>query len=584
MHRKTQTIRGTPVSRGLALGPVHVVRDSAEGVPEWTVPEDDLPSEVGRLAAALTTVREELERRRRVVAGEAGESDAEIFAVHAMILQDPGALKEVESAIQNQRVNAEAAVQMLIQRFEKTLGNLEGDSVRGVAADVSDPWRRVLLALTARDREDVIQRDEPVVLAAANLTPQVVTFLDRERILAVITESGGRYSHGAVLANSFGIPCVMGLPNLLARLEQDLVVSVDGDQGVVQLRPDAEDIEVIRQRQERFAVRRKLLAAEAELPATSSDGVPLAIRTNVESMRDLDTFDAAHCDGIGLLRTEFLYMERPQFPSEEEQYRLYRRMLERMADGVVTIRTLDVGGDKPLPYFKQPAETNPALGWRGLRISLSWRDLLQVQLRAILRASHAGNLRILLPMVTSREEVRDVRQIFDELRAQLLEQGHEIETSIPVGVMVEVPSVLFTLPEILDAVDFVSVGTNDLVQYLLAVDRDNPWVAGLYTPCHPAVVRALGLVAREAAAHERPCSVCGEIAGDPAWSVLLFGLGYDELSVVPHILPDVKYALRRVSREEARGWAERALAQVDVAGVEAILAEIRDSVHGEAGL
>jgi len=301
----------------------------------------------------------------------------------------------------------------------------------------------------------------------------------------------------------------------------------------------------------------------------------MRVQVNVESVRDLDTFDLNHTDGIGLLRTEFLYMERKEFPSEEEQYRLYRRVLERMGGMPATLRLLDIGGDKQLPYFQTPSEANPALGWRGIRISLRWRDLLRVQLRAMLRASTAGDLRILIPMVTALEELREVHQLFDEIRSQLHEQGYATADDVPVGAMIEVPSVLLELDRVVREVDFVSVGTNDLVQYLLAVDRDNPWVSGLYDPFHPAVVRALQQVAKVARREQRSCAVCGEMASDPAVALLLLGLGFDSVSVAPHFVPEIKFAVRHSSHADLVRLAERVLAQATASGVRAELEEAR---------
>jgi phosphotransferase system enzyme I (PtsI) len=407
----------------------------------------------------------------------------------------------------------------------------------------------------------------------------VVTFLPRERVLAVVAETGGRFSHGAVLARSFGFPCVVGLPNLLSRLEQGMRVSVDGDAGTVQLRPGQEDVDRFLQALERRKARLKKLATHAALPAQTPDGHRLETMVNIESIRDLDTFNPEHTDGVGLLRTEFLYMERSQFPSEEEQYRLYRRVLERMGKRQVTLRTLDIGNDKQLPYFKTPKENNPALGWRGLRISIEWQDLLRVQLRAALRAAAHGNMRILLPMVTSVEEVREVHRVFDDVRRQLVDHGFEIPSDVPVGIMVEVPSTVFVLPQLVREVDFVSVGTNDLVQYLLAVDRDNPWVSKLYDVHHPAVLLALAQVARAAGAAGKPCSVCGEMAGDYATALLLLGMGYDAVSVVPSLLSEVKYAVRETPHTEAVQIAAQALAESTSEGVRRVLAQARERLH-----
>ncbi len=574
-----RSVKGVAGAPGLALGPVHVVHTTPNVVPTWSVPEEEVPREIARLRDAVGVATEDLRRREKIVAAEVGERDAAVFSVHRTILADPSTQKDVEGMIREQRINAESAVQSLIERFHKSLSAVEGAKQRGFAADFSDPWRVVLDALMSHEREVMEQTEGQVVLAAAELTPQVVTFLPRERVLAVVAETGGRYSHGAVLARSFGFPCVVGLPNLLSRLEQGMRVSVDGDAGTVQLRPEQADVDRFLQQLERRKARVKKLSLHAALPAQTPDGHHLETMVNIESIRDLDTFNPEHTDGVGLLRTEFLYMERSQFPSEEEQYRLYRRVLERMGKRQVTLRTLDIGNDKQLPYFKTPKENNPALGWRGLRISIEWQDLLRVQLRAALRASAHGNMRILLPMVTSIEEVREVHRVFDDVRRQLVDQGFEIPADVPVGIMVEVPSSVFVLPHIVPEVDFVSVGTNDLVQYLLAVDRDNPWVAKLYDVHHPAVLLALAQVARVAGAAGKPSSVCGEMAGDYATALLLFGLGFDAVSVVPSLLPEVKFAVRETMHAEAVQIAALALAETTSEGVRRVLSQARERLH-----
>ncbi len=572
-------IKGVPVSRGLALGRVHVVRATPKVVPTWSVPGDEVEREVARLREAIEQTGEELKRRQDLVAAQSGPKDAEILSVHRMLLQDPGARRKVEARIRDQRINAEAAVQELIERFRSALGALGGEGQRSYAADFSDPWHAVLDALLKRDRDHVVAAGEQIVLAAAVLTPQVVTCLEREHVLAVITETGGRFSHGAVLARSLGVPCIVGLPNLLSRLEQGMRVCVDGDRGTVQLKPGDEDVDRFLERLARRKARQSKLAIHAALPSVTPDGRKFDVNVNIETLQDFETFQIAHTDGVGLLRTEFLYMERSQFPSEEEQYRLYRRVLERMDGRPATLRTLDIGNDKRLPYFQTPEEANPALGWRGLRISIQWQDLLRVQLRAALRASAHGDLRLLLPMVTSIEEVREVRRVFAEVRQQLVEQGYEVAPRVPLGIMVEVPSTVVMLPHMLPEADFVSVGTNDLVQYLLAVDRDNPWVAKLYDPQHPAVWWALARVAAASRAAGKPCSVCGEMAGDYATALLLMGMGYDSVSVVPHLLAEVKYAVRETPQAEASELAAAAGRETTSEGVGRILAQARERLH-----
>lgn len=568
-------VQGTAVSPGLALAPVHVVRASPAEVPTWSIPEDEVARELERLGRALEVARAELAARQRLVAAEAGEKDAEIFGVHRMILSDPGALAQVQRTIRDERINSEAAVQALVRRMEQTLGKLEGSSVRNYVADLSEPWRYVLDALMRVERETLASGETRVILAAAELTPALMTYLPRERLLGVVTEAGGRFSHGAVLARSFGIPCVVGLPQLLGRLEQGMLLAVDGERGHVQLRPAEADVREFEERRARRVARVEVLSRVAGEPAVTTDGHRFGVQVNIESVRDFDTFDRRHTDGVGLLRTEFLYLERPQFPSEDEQFRLYRRVLERMDGQPVTLRTLDIGGDKRLPYFKTPPEPNPALGWRGIRITLQWQDLMQVQLRAALRAGAGRPLRILLPMVSSIEEIELTHRIFDSARTSLVAQGHDVEREVPVGMMIEVPSVLFALEHLVKHVDFVSVGTNDLVQYLLAADRDNPWVARLYEPQHPAVMRALAHVARVSNAAGKPCAVCGDIADDPAIAVFLLGVGFDSVSVAPNFVAEIKYAVRRTSRADARALADAVLACNDCESVRRTLADAR---------
>jgi len=573
------TIKGTAVAPGLAIGRVHVVPARPESVSEWAVGVEEVDREVERLWAALRAAEALLDAQHALVREAAGERDAGILAVHRMVLQDPGALEEVERTIREDRINAEAAVQDFIEKLSARMGQLEGAHARRTAADISEPWRIVLDALLQQEREQFVASGEKVILAAGELTPQVVTLIEHERILAIITESGGRFSHGAVLARSLGIPCVVGLPDLLRRLEQGMQVLVDGNTGTVVRRPEQLEVDEFLVRRRRLEERKEALAAHAELPATSRDGRTIRVEVNIGSLNDLSMFPIEHCDGVGLLRTEFLYIERSQFPSEEEQFRLYRRVIEKLEGRPLTLRTLDIGGDKQLPYFATPREENPALGWRGLRITLAWPDLLHVQLRAALRASAAGEVRIMLPMVTSAEEVATASEILGDVRRQLSDQGYEMAASVPLGVMIEVPSSIWVLGDILGSVDFVSVGTNDLIQYLLAVDRDNPKVSKDYEPNHPAVMRALDHIGRVAQEAGKPCGVCGEIAGDPAFALTLFGMGYSYLSMSPYFLAEIRSAVRHSTYDEARALAREVVASRTAGEVRHLLSRTRDRLH-----
>jgi phosphotransferase system enzyme I (PtsI) len=582
---QSREINGIAVAPGLAMAPVQVIRAAPEIVPVWSLRGEEVDAEIQRLDGAIEAVRHSLDgQRKKLLSAGSSEKEAEIFTVHRMILEDPLALKKVQLRVTEERLNAEACIQHLIEVLERTMSSLEGNSVRSYGADISDPWRMVLSQLMSSGREALLSGNTLVVLAAKELTPHVVTFLDRDRVLAVVTETGGRFSHGAVLARSFGFPCVVGIPNLLSRLEQGMRIIVDGDKGVVQLDPNQEVVDHFIERQTRRAARMERLAVHAALPSETSDGHGFDVKINVESTRDLrvDGFDPSHSDGVGLLRTEFLYMERNQFPSEDEQYRMYRRVIEGVGGRPVTIRTLDIGNDKQLPYFKTPHEVNPALGWRGVRVSLEWQDLLRVQFRAILRASAVGPVQVLFPMVASNDEVEILHRIFDEVRVQLESQGYEVATHIPVGIMVEVPSALITLPRILKGVDFVSVGTNDLVQYLLACDRDNQWVSRLYDPYHPAVMWSLDFVAKSAAEAGKPCMVCGEMAGDYATALLLLGMGFSGVSVAPNFVSQVKFGIRESTREEAQELAAKVCELDSPAEIRALLEATRVRLHNRS--
>ena len=582
-HLNMSIIKGIAVAPGIALGPIHIVRAHPGGVPVWTIPSNEVDGEIARLHEALSSTEKQLERQRQRVLEEASERDAGIFAVHAMILQDPAALEAVTATIREDCINVEGAVQALIERLKKRMAGMEGESVRQYAADLSEPWRIVLNVLLRREQDALGATDHGVILAASELTPEVVTLLPRTRILGIVTETGGRYSHGAVLARSLGMPCVVGLTNLIARLEKNLQVIVDGKLGTVQLRPDKASIDTFLGQRQRREARELELKAHAHEPAITPDGHRVRVEVNLESIRDLDGFQVESCDGVGLFRTEFLYMERSQFPSEEEQFRLYRRVLTALEGRPVTLRTLDIGGDKQLPYFETPHELNPALGWRGLRLTLEWRDLLQVQLRAVMRASAFGPVRLLLPMVSSLDEVRTVHQIFDRIRGQLIDQGYDVLERIEVGVMIEVPSSVWIMDQLVEEVDFVSVGTNDLTQYMLAVDRDNPRVASLYEPYHPAVLRALQHVARTARAGRIPCSVCGDMAGDYAMAVALVGMGYDALSAARTFLPELRFALRQTTLVDAQALAARIMEAKGPSEVRAALDGIRSQLHRGLG-
>jgi phosphoenolpyruvate-protein phosphotransferase len=418
---------------------------------------------------------------------------------------------------------------------------------------VRDVGRQVLTALLARERSVFTSGGQDFIFAADEFLPSDAGIVDRRHLRGIVTARGGKYSHGAILARSLGIPSVAGVEAVLVKAKSGDIVVVDGDSGTVLVRPKPDELARSQQAvAERQAVERRLDELRSA-EAVTTDGTAVQLYVNVEGVRELEHLAQNLVAGIGLFRTEFAFMERLKFPNEEEQYRMYRAAVTAAGPGrTTTFRTLDIGGDKPLRYFRTPEERNPVLGWRGLRISLDWPDIFFTQVRAVLRAGAGHRVRILFPMVTTLEEVRRAVGTVHQVRQDLADAGEPHAHDAEVGVMVEIPALVEVLPAVLRHVDFLSVGSNDLVQYLLAVDRDNPRVAAMYDPCHPGVLEVLARIAGAAEAAAKPVSICGEIAGDHSFTPLLLGLGYRELSMAPVFLPRVKLMVRTFSLDECR--------------------------------
>lgn len=508
----------------------------------------------------LTTIQE-------TTARELGLQDAAIYGAQAAVLQDPEALRELRGWIQDDLLAPESAIQALLDKFGKLFESLEGGDMKSWAADLTDPWSLVLRELGQEDVEHAKSGElGNLVLVAEELTPILVVSYPRDKVAAIVCSRGGRYSHGAVLARSFGIPTVTGLPQADEKVQSGEPCVVFGDTGQVLIGATLEETEnAISKASERDHVREVMLAGAKEAGHTA-DGTEVKIRVNIESPRDLDMFDIDIVNGVGLFRTEFVYMERPSFPSVQEQAEIYARVLERFPNKTVVFRTLDVGGDKQLRYFKTPEEENPALGWRGIRLSLEWPDLFLMQLQALHECRDLGKVNVMLPMVTTLDEVRRTKYMLKTI------SGDE-ELGIRFGVMIEVPAAAMALADIVEEVDFISVGTNDLVQYLFAVDRDNSWVTDLYQPYHPAHLRVLRFIAQTCIAADKPVTVCGEMAGQAAGAFFLVGSGFTGLSMSPLFVPEVKALLRQVDIETLRSTAARAARADNATEAYAILEE-----------
>ena len=560
-------LKGIAAARGIAIAPIVHFHTTLDHIPTWKVGPEGVSAETGRLAGAIATVARNLVQLQEELAGSLGKQDVRIYDAQLAILHDQTFQHDVRNEVEQHRVNLEVALQRVIARYEGVFAAMENPSMRERAADLRDIGRQLVGALVATERQKFTAGGSDYLFAADEFLPSDAGLLDRAHIRGIVTAHGGKYSHGAILARSLGIPAVVGVDQIMLESSNGALAIVDGDAGTVLLDPSADELaDYERRLVEQRAVDRRIAEVRFQ-PSVTPDGTHVALFANAEGVRDLDSLEVEAIAGIGLFRTEFAFMERRQFPSENEQVAMYRRAMEGAKGKPVTFRTLDVGGDKPLGYFRMPEERNPVLGWRGLRLCLDWPDILYTQMRAILRASALGHARILLPMVTTRSEVLRCREVLDQLKADLSKTGVPFDPEIELGVMVEVPVLVPVLPDLLPLVDFVSVGTNDLVQYLLAIDRDNPRVAKMYDPFHPGVLRVLQQIADAAIAAGKSVSICGEIAGDHWFTPILVGLGYRELSMAPVFLPRVKLMLRSFSREECEDLAKRAVAQPSTGGV-----------------
>ena len=566
----SRELKGVSVAPGIAIATLVHFRAGLDSVPTRSVLTGELPAEETRYHGAVQAAVARVSRLRDEITARLSPQDGAIFDAHIAILKDPGLHKEVLDVVRRERINCEVALQRVVARYEQMFATINEAALRERAADVRDVGRQILVGLVEADRQALAGGGD-YIFAAEEFLPSDAVLLDRARIRGIVTQAGGKYSHGAILARSFGIPCVVGIEDLLHKAQSGTRVILDGERGTLVVDPDDADVASHRQRMAELHELERRLAQVRSLASRTRDGRDVQLFANVDGVRDLDRVLEHGFAGVGLFRTEFVFMERREFPSEEEQHRIYAEAI-RKANGLpVVFRTLDIGGDKPLAYFQMPVERNPVLGWRGIRLTFEWPDFIYTQLRALLRASAGGHARVMLPMVSTLEEVRRGRQVLAQIMDDLRGRGVPFDRELPFGVMVEVPSAVMLLPEILKEVDFVSIGTNDLVQYLLAVDRDNPRVASMYDPYHPAVFRTLKTIADGCAAAGKPVSICGEIAGDHVMTPALLGLGFSQLSLAPVFLSRVKLVVTESELAECRHLAAQCVAADSAATTRALL-------------
>lgn len=550
---------GIGASPGIAIAKAFVLKH--EEIIIETKQTEDFTAEMQRLENALVRSKSQLEKIYEKAAAELGEEEARIFTAHLMVLEDPEYIGQIKEAMEGQSITADNATKQVTNMFVAIFDAMEDEYMKERAADIRDVGGRLIRNILGVKDPDLGAIHEESIIIAYDLTPSDTAMMNKEKVLGFATDIGGRTSHTAIMARSLEIPAVLGLKTITEAAKDGDWIIVDGNNGDVLVNPDPQTLDAYRQKQEEYRRFLEELAELKELPAKTLDGTEVELVGNIGTPKDVEGVLRNGGTGVGLYRTEFLYMDSDTMPDEEKQYKAYKEVLESMGEHPVIIRTLDIGGDKKLPYLKLEDEMNPFLGLRAVRLCFAQPELFKTQLRAILRAGVYGNAHIMFPMISNVQEVRQAKGILEECKEELHKEGIPFDEHIKVGIMVEIPSAAVAADIIAKEVDFFSIGTNDLCQYSLAVDRMNETVSYLYQPLSPAILRLVKMVidAAHNAGEGKFTGMCGEMAGDPKAALILLGLGLDEFSMSASSVPQIKKIIRSVEISHAQAIAEKAL-------------------------
>ena len=562
-------LQGTAAAPGVGRGPAYLLLQGMAIVVCQKVP--DVEAELRRFESALEATRQAIAKLRQEVAQSLGESEAAIFDAHLLVLDDVALIDDVSKEVRASGFNIEFCFQEVVQRYIDIFERMEDDFLRERASDIRDVTSRVMHHLLGTRPAHAAMAARQQVVVARDLTPSETAGLPEDGVLAFVTEEGGRTGHSAIMARSLEIPAVVGVKGLMDAVQEGDIILVDGETGAVVINPTAATLEGYRDQELAIRRRRDRVMLEIALPDVTSDGEGFALQANIGGPEDLEDARLYCAQGVGLYRTENLYLRLDAWPTEAEQYEEYAEVVREARGRLVTFRTLDLGGDKRLGDLTD--EANPFMGYRAIRLCLDRPDVFRPQLRAILRAAALGPVAVMFPMISGIEEFRRAKAVLGSVAIELAAEGIVPMERIRLGAMIEIPSVAAVAEDLALEVDFFSVGTNDLVQYLLAVDRGNPRISALYEPAHPAVVRTLERIFKAARQHGVAAAVCGELAGDPVWAPLLIGLGAHELSMAPPAIPEVRFVLRHSTKEELTQLAQRALALSECTAIKALLAD-----------
>jgi phosphotransferase system enzyme I (PtsI) len=566
-----QKLQGIAVSPGVAIGEALVMDNEGFRIPRRFVARDAVEDELERLDRAIAAAGDEIAHNRDAVKRELGAKYGAIFEAHLEMLHDAQLRSELEEMIRQRHYSPEYAVSRALRRYAQVFQKLESRHLAERANDIFDIEKRLLRHLLGRRREGLAHLTSPVLVLAHNLTPSETANLDRRFVRGFVTEVGGPGSHTAIVAEALEIPAVVGIGPFLSELSGGDLVIIDGDSGLVVLHPDEETVALYRHEVEQARTLAARLETLRDLPAETADGVRIELLGNIEFPYEVDHCVERGADGVGLYRTEFLYLGAEKEPDEEVHFQAYSRVLRTMGDRPVTVRTFDMGADKVPHLAPADEQRNPCLGLRSIRLSLRNLSMFRTQLRAALRASALGKLKIMFPLISTLLELRQAKMVLADVMEDLDEHDIEFDHNIPTGMMVEVPSAVMMIDRFVEEVDFLSIGTNDLIQYTLAVDRGNKDVVGLYNAADPAVLRLIGMTLDAGRAKGIPTNLCGQMSGSPTYTMLLLGMGLRQFSVAPSAIPEIKKVCRSVTIQECEAAAKHALSMENARDIKAFL-------------
>ena len=564
-------ITGIPASPGIVFGKALVLKEEKIVLDTQKISEDQVEAEVARFYAGREAAVEQLNSIHQRALKSLGEEKAAIFEGHLMILEDEELEEEIIDYLRSNKVNASVAASKIIDQQVEMLSEIDDEYLKERAGDIRDIGNRLIKNILGMHIVDLGDITEESILVAYDLTPSETAQLNLEKVLGFITDIGGRTSHTSIMARSLELPAIVGTNNVTAQVNTGDYLILDAVNNCVYVNPSQAEIDELKKLEAKLTEEKAELAKLKDLPAVTLDGHKVDVVANIGTIRDCEGAHRNGAEGVGLYRTEFLFMDRDQLPSEEEQFIAYKEVVEAMEGRLVVLRTMDIGGDKELPYLNLPKEMNPFLGWRAVRIALDRREILHAQLRAVLRASAFGKLAVMFPMIISVEEIRELKSVLETLKAELRAEGKAFDENIQVGVMVETPSAAVNAKFLAKEVDFFSIGTNDLTQYTLAVDRGNELISHLYNPMSPSVLGLIKQVIDASHAEGKWTGMCGELAGDERATLLLLGMGSDEFSMSAISVPRIKKLIRHVNYQEVKALADEALQKPTAAEIEQLI-------------